>query len=533
MWAAFLRLLPWLEGIAATLTAFYLLFTPRGRSQMTWLIINLIGGALDAAVPLIEGVAGGLRSVEQAFVVAFRDHGGGIADDLKGPIAAFARSGFDVVSGSLAKKGLATPDKWRENAGDAMADAFGFGLASFGVTAAFEAAFPEKLNTLNGLGPMLATLAGFSEVTSAALRPLFYAAIAQPARYDSNSKFRSLLPDLMHAGVMYSRRQIDEATYGTLLAAAGLSPDYVAAMAAISYRPIQPRALATAIQDTAFPTDTMREILEDNALNPGHVQFFLDVLERNSTKGIRNSYISEALSAYAQGVVSDSEFDDILTSVEWSDTAKQLARSRALLQRRVTLATEVEAQMTALVASGGVTAEVGEQQLEAAGVQPWLATLKITLAETRASISALKRAASEEHKLEITRQRNNSRTAIAEYQAGTIDAVGLTAALALVGLDPTLIASIVAVQSALRAGRMRLVYGQLLSPADATLLVDRVGAIESQLKKQLIDIDHARAQLAGLNVDEKQAGALLAKWAALIAGATKTGELLSPATGRP
>jgi len=526
-------MIPAIIALIGVLSGALILFTKEGRKGAAVFITNLVSGALDIATPVLHDVAGSLEAIVQAFISAIQSHGGPIAEDLKVPLGDFAKAAFTAAQHSLEGKTDIKPSDWKDIASEAFADAAAFGLGSFVVSAAFEAAFPEKLNTLNSLGPMLATLSGFAEVTEAALRPLFYAGIAQPSRYDANAKFRSMLPDLMHASVMYSRRQIDLPTYQSLLAAAGLSPDYVAAMTAISYRPLQPRALATAIQDTAFPTDTMREILEDNALSPEHVNFYLEVLERNSTRNVRNSYISEALTAYGQGVMSDSELDEVLSSVEWSDTAKQLAKSRALLQRRLLLAKEVEQQITSLVATGGMTPAMGEQQLEAAGVQSWLASLKITLAETKASVAALKRAQSEEHKLEVERQRNNTRTAISRYQAGTIDEEGLTAALALIGLDPTLIASIVSVQSALRAGRMRMVYGQLLSPEDAKVLTDRVSAIESQLKQTLITVDLARAQLASLGVDTKQADALLARWAAVISPTAKAPQLLSPGTGLP
>jgi hypothetical protein len=380
---------------------------------------------------------------------------------------------------------------------------------------------------------MLATLAGFEEVSRAGLAPIFYAGIAQPARYDANSRFRSLLPNFMQAQVMYSRRKIDQPTFESLLAYAGLAPEYVDPITAAGYRPLQPRALATAIQDTAFPTDEVRAMLEDNGLAPANVEFYLSVLEANSLRNIRNSYITEALTAYGQGVVSDTELTEILDSVGWSQEAQKLATNRAMLQRRVLLAKEVESQIVSLVAAGSVAPAVGEQQLEAAGVQSWLADLKITLATTRADIAKLKAAERAEAKLEVSRQRGETRALISSYQSGAIDDAALAAGLVLAQVDPTIASTIVAVQSAIRAGRMRIVYGQLLNPEDAKVLTDRVAAIESQLKKQLITTDTARVQLNALSVDAKQAAALLAKWASLIAKATTTGELISPVTGLP
>src|SRR5580658_1146298 len=341
-----------LVKIGAVLTILYALFVPGGNVHVANLLSNIIKGVLGVATPLLSDVETQLAPIVSAFATSIQTNGAPIVDDLKAPLGGFAKAAFTAAQTSLEGKTNIKPTDWKDIASEAFADAAAFGLGSFAVSAAFEAAFPEKLNTLNSLGPMLATMAGFEEVTRASLAPLFYAGIAQPSRYDANSKFRSLLPNLMQAQIMYSRRKITQTTFDQLAAYAGLSPDYVAPLTAASYRPLQPRALATAIQDTAFPTDEIREILEDNALSPSDVNFYEGVLQYNALRNIRNSYITETLTAYGQGVVADTELDEILTNVGWSDDAKALAKSRALLQRRILLAKEVETQVTALVAAG-------------------------------------------------------------------------------------------------------------------------------------------------------------------------------------
>jgi hypothetical protein len=126
-----------------------------------------------------------------------------------------------------------------------------------------------------------------------------------------------------------------------------------------------------------------------------------------------------------------------------------------------------------------------------------------------------------------------TKAAVAEFQRGVLDQAGLTAALALAGLDPLLIASIVAVQDATRAGRLKLVFGQLLSPEDAKVLTDRVAAIEGQFKKQLLTLDQVHAQLGALNVDQNEANALIARWSAALTATGKYSYLVNPLTGRP
>jgi len=227
-------------------------------------------------------------------------------------------------------------------------------------------------------------------------------------------------------------------------------------------------------------------------------------------------------------VISDQELSDALTQFNFAAEARQYVTAHVLILRREVLAAEAEKTVVPLVANGNISADEGLQQLEAAGVQPWYAELQITLATTRATIHAAKLEAAAERKAELARQRNLTRAAVAEYQSGAIDAAALTAALLVLGLDASLVASIVAVQTATRQGRLRLVYGQLLSPGDAKLLTEKVAAIAQQTKDQLITLDQAQAQLAALNVDQAEAEALVARWAATLKKSPGAAVLLTP-----
>lgn len=95
-------------------------------------------------------------------------------------------------------------------------------------------------------------------------------------------------------------------------------------------------------------------------------------------------------------------------------------------------------------------------------------------------------------------------------------------------MDPVLVASIVAVQNALKLGKQRYLFGLLLTPQQHLLLVERIAAIEQQLKKQLIDVASARTQLDQLGIDHPDVEALLARWAAAIGKPTATGQLIPP-----
>jgi hypothetical protein len=466
---------------------------------------------------------------ESTFIL--KNFGKPIYEQLEAEFAALARSALSTVTANLEKQGQVRPGQANTVAGVALADAFGFGLASFATSAAFEMLLPEKLNTLNGVGPLLATLAGFEEVTKNAIGPLLRAGVGAPSAYAANEKFRSIQPTAGQAFGLHARRKLSDADRAQLVAWAGINPDYLPALEAGEYRPVSARALATLIQDAPFDVVAMREILEDNSLSPDHVQTMLDLLQYNSTKNVRNSYISEAQAAYKVGVVGDTELDQILQSVGWSTDAIDLVKKKGALQKRVQIASETEKLVTLEITQGQMAADVGLQVLEGAGVQDWYGQMIVDLAGERANITAAKKQAAATLKAELAQQRNLTKAAVAEFQRGVLDQAGLTAALVAIGLDPALITSIVAVQDATRAGRLKLVFGQLLSPEDAKILTDRVNAIEGQYKKQLITLADAQAQLAALNVDQNEANALIARWAAALTATGKYAYLVNPLTG--
>jgi hypothetical protein len=131
----------------------------------------------------------------------------------------------------------------------------------------------------------------------------------------------------------------------------------------------------------------------------------------------------------------------------------------------------------------------------------------------------------EEARLNHQRARAGARTAIVEFRTGNIDSTGLSAALLASQVDPLIATLTVATESAIQQGRLKLVYGQLLDPKAAKILTDQVAAIEAQFKKQLIDDATVVAQLKALNVDQGEATALIARWAAEKVKPTTYGEM--------
>lgn len=496
----------------------------KGADLVGTLATNLVKGAIKALAPLLADVAGELEPLIKVVVNALQTYGPGIAADVKAPVAALARGAFSATTTRLEGFGQSTPDNAANVAAAALDEAFAFGISSAAVTAAFEAALPEKLNTLNAIGPALAQMAGYEEVVKAIREPLYDAAFGKSAQYHYRSIFKPELPDEADAVTWHSRRLLDDTQLRTLFGFSGLKPEYEAPFVASAYRAISPFMLAAGFQDEDVDQNLIRDSAQFMGLRDQDVELIIRAVETRSLSNVRNSYVQEAMTAYGQGVIDDAELNSAFDDANWGQQARSLAFKRALLLRRTNLARDAESFIVPEIANGLIADVDGINQMEAAGVQPWKAEMQATKADARAAITQRKKMLSEQQRAAAARRRNLTRAAVAEFQRGVIDNAGLTAALLLIPLDPLEAGSIVAVQDATRQGKLKFLYGKLLTPEQAATLHIQVEAIGDQYKKQLTQAGAAEGQLAGLGVDAKDIQALMAKWAALRGKPTTTGQ---------
>lgn len=363
---------------------------------------------------------------------------------------------------------------------------------------------------------MIATSSGFDEITQRALGPFLNAIIHNRAYQDANQKWPTRVPPAPQGLALWARRKITNPERDLLLDYGGLDPTWRPGMEAGAFRPVQPRAIVNAFLDQPINRANLVAMLEDAALSPANVQLMADAIIYKSDANVRNSYLSALVTGYGKGVVSDQELADALTQFNFSQQAKQYVTSHVLILRREVLAAEAEKTIVPLVANGNITAQVGLQQLEAAGVQPWYAQLQVDLATTRATIHGIKLAAEAARHLAVAREREAQRAAVAQFEDGTINATGLSAALLLAGIDPLIAGMVVSVETAKQAGRMQVVFNQLLPPLQAKVLRETVAAIEQQTKDQLITLGQAATHLQALNLDQAEIDALVARWAATL-----------------
>jgi len=500
--------------IAVAVISGYLIFTKDGRASVGWLLNNLVGGAIENAKPLLDELAPSLQSLASTVRDAFNTHGSGIVTTIGGDFQAVARTALQTQRGALASLGESTPDNALDAAAEAFTVAFGAGLTSAGVAALFESLFPEKLNTLNGVAPMLAKMAGFDEVAAEVIGPLYNAAFGKSLEYKYRSQFKPDYAKEPDAVRWHARRLLSDADLAEVFGVSGLKAKYETPFIASAYNPVSPRALATAFVDVNFPTAQVQAMMQFAGNRDADIAVMLEAFAERSTQNVRNQYLAALLTASEQGAMTQADLDSALTNLNFSDDAKgfvQLTVATKKLQQLDTLYRKSisEAYEYGLIADADYVPHLEAIGIAQADAEAHYAVDSIKK-QGKAAIAAEKAAAQAEAKLE----RAGIASAVAQYRAGTLDDAGLALSLAAAGLSAPLIAYAVSIQSARRAGALRLVYGQLLAPAAAEVLRGQVAAIAEQVYKKLLDPAVAIGQLAQLGVPGPNREAIVAKAAA-------------------
>ena len=486
----------------------------------------IVGAVVSVAQPVIKDT---INAITSGVALAAPGFTTSLPDGVGGP-AVFA---LKYVQSAPAPGEVITTDNYQGIVQDAMGRAGIMGITAWGAAMFGGLILGPWEKYWGEVAAMIATAAGFDEIAERWMGPFLDAIIRNRAIQDANQKWPTRVPPGPQALALFARRKIPQAQADQLQGYAGLDPAWRPAMYLGAYRPVTPFVLASAFVDQPLDRNVILDILQDNAYSDSHANTMADAIVYKSIANVRNSYLSALISGYQKGVVGDAELDQALTDFNFSPRAKQYVTAHVLILRREVLAAETEKQIVPEIVNGLITPQAAQQQLELAGVQPWYAELIVGLAAVRAEIAVTKKEVKAEAKLLAKQQLAEQRTALAEFANGTIGAAALGATLIAAGLDPVVAAAVVAEKQATQIGRLKLLYGQLLTPSQAKLLNEQVGAIEKQLTERLITFEQALAQIKALGVDDHDANAIVAKTAAAIAAASTVGQLLSPLTGLP
>jgi hypothetical protein len=504
-----------LVSLFIAIEAWQRLLTPAGKAQLKLYLAQWFGSLIETSQVILTAVEGELQPIVAAFTAAFSSSGGAILNTVRAPVADFVATEFAAAAGGLTSQGESTPDNAVGTAANAMADAFGFGIASAAVTAAFEAAFPEKLNTLNGVGPMLAEMAGFEEIAKAVREPLYKNAFGRSLDYHYRSTFKPELPREQDAVLWHARRLLTDDQLRVLFDFSGLKAEYEAPFITSAYRSVQPRAIASAIQDTPFPRAEMQSLLEFGGFRDQDIALLLNVFETNSLKNVRQAFMQSAVKAAERGNISEGELDSDLDQLGFSAEAKNFVHLTVANTRLEQLAELYRKSVDEAYKFGLITDADYVPNLEAIGIAAADAQAHYAIVSFAKQGRAL---LAEERALAIAaRQQEHAAVAaaIADYAAGNVNETVLATALAAAGMAPIVIPYVVAYQHTRRDARRRNVAGVLAVEKDAVVLRERIALVHDQVSKKVTTPDIGLAELLAAGIPRGNAELIVAAAAAL------------------
>jgi len=483
-------------------------------------------GALDYCIGSFVSTLSGLIAVLfKDATVPLNPVVGAVADAIStdGPVikaqydkifTPLVTNAFAQFTKTLAENKTTDPLLWAQPAVAALEDAVKFGLSSYATTVMFETLLPEKLNTLNAIGPILATLAGFEEIVKRILGPQLDASFGRLAGYQANADNRTKLPSGGDGLELFARRISVEADIDPLLGFEGINVDWVAALKRRSYRPVSPRALATAFVDAPFPRDDVKLILDDNAIYPDAEKILLDALEARSTQNVRAQYLNAVLTAAEGGVFSDSDVDSALNDLGFSQQASHFVKLTVAVKRLKQLEVIYRRSISASYKFGLISDADYIPHLTAIGLGQADAEAHYALDSIEKNGRALVAQEREQARAAAKLQALSVRAAIASYDARQIDAPALAGGLTAAGVDPASVALLVEIASARRDARQVFAFGVYLDAADAAHLREQVAVLKAEVSKKLTDPDAAFARLLALSIPRPNATALVEAWAA-------------------
>lgn len=477
-------------------------------------ILNWMTAALADAATLLGNAEAHMEPVVAAVVKAFQTAGGPLAEQIREPVEALTRGVIGEATSVLTSMGLSTPDRAQAAAATAMAQAFGFGVSSAGVTAAFESLLPKDANTWNAAGPILAEMAGFRNVADAVLDPLYENAFGRSLDYHYKSQFKPEYPREIDAVTWHARGLIGPEELREVFHYSGLKAKYEDPYLRSAFRSVSAFIVLEVMSSGVVDDSGLRSMLQFNGYRPGDIDHLISYAHWKTLEPYRQKALQNLINAYERGLYPNSEFSDLVSGFDLPPGAETLIHLEASARRLIQLTdiyrkSVTEAYKYGLISDAEYLPRMAAIGMGQADAEAHYAVDSIAK-EGKALVTAEREA---EHRI-AREQAAAVRAALKQYDVGNLDAAELSAALLATGLDPAIAGFAVELAVARRQGKQLYVHGALVSRADAQELRDKVSALREQVVKKLVGPDAALADLQAFGIPEQNAKALVAKWSA-------------------
>lgn len=361
------------------------------------------------------------------------------------------------------------------------------------------------------IAELIAGAVGFEELRDVEIGPLIRNGIAAVAELKAKYKFRQTVPGRSEIANLVARGLFPAAAAPLYLGFNGVSDALQPIELAAGYHGMQARQIIRLIETGLFTATDLTDELTFSGMRPAsqaRTQLAAPYLATSSQRAALRSAIE---ASYEAGIISDAQLTQLIDSAEHNTDRDSLILTTAQIKKRIQLTRELEASYTTLHQGGVTDVATFTSQLQGLNLQPEKVRSLVAVAEAHLTVTLKRQADAAEKQLIRETVNAERRAAIENYKRGTINLVGLGAALVATGYTIAQAAAITDLVVLETAGNLRWIYGLQKVPADAALLKDRVDALLDQRKRELIDGSQFVKSLQGLGIPEHYQNALLAR----------------------
>jgi hypothetical protein len=365
--------------------------------------------------------------------------------------------------------------------------------------------------TLTEYVTLASELTGLAEVKEITVGQLMQAGPIAAARLQAQRTFRQTLPGAGQVTGWHARGLTALTTARSMLALGGFEDAIQTAQLAAAYQGINPRQLLRLIPTGLFTDADLTDEMNFSGMRPASQHRMLLAAPYLATEPWRSQLRSALEAEYSAGLMTDNELVQALDSAEHNFSRDFLILDRLHAQERVTIAKALESEYTTMYLGSLTDHATYTANLSGMGLQQWKVDALAGVADARRAATLARQMAAAERALVRATAAKERQAAMEGYATGTLDAVGLAAALLLTGLTAQQAAAWVTLATLKRKGSLRWVYGQQLNPAAAALLKQRVADLTKQRTGLLLTDAQYTAELEKLKITDPWLNALRAK----------------------
>ncbi len=350
------------------------------------------------------------------------------------------------------------------------------------------------------LAEVISSAVGYEEMRDVQIGPLVEHGIAKVADMNARALFQQEIPGVGQVTDLVARGILDQGTANLLLGWNGLHTSLRRQVQAAAYSGLNARQMLRLAGTGLFSQGDITDELTFSGMRPASQRRMLLAAPWLATKPERDQLKATLEKSYVAGLIGDADLHQQLDELDQNVDRDALVMARVQLEKRIAFAKELENAYTIQFRANVIDGAQLQSFLSGLGLQQDFINNRIAYEQAKDISEIARRAAAEARALERTTLAEERRAAVRNFKQGNIDQVALAAALTLTGLSPAQLVAWVDLAVLEKAGSLRWIFGQQLSPAQASLLRARVTALTDQRKRQELTDPAFVAALTALNI---------------------------------